>query len=127
MEFDKIIDRMEELVSSSFDRSYFSHLTDVQWKPPLDVYEADGFILVVVELAGIKPEDVRVAVRGSEVTVSGIRRNIPPGNRKFTCHHMEMLCGKFSRRVTLNPALTGQTEVSYESGLLKIKIYKERK
>ncbi len=126
MEFEKIINRMEELVSSSFDRSYFSHLTDVQWKPPVDVYESEDYILVVVELAGIKPEDVRVAVKGIEVTVSGTRRHISPGKKEYTCHHMEMLCGRFCRRIKLNPAVTGRTEVTYEEGLLKIKIHKEK-
>ena len=127
MEFDKIIDRMEELVSSSFDRSYFSHLTDARWKPPLDVYEREDCILVVVELAGIRTEDIQVDVNGSEVTVSGVRRNISPGKDEYTCHHMEMLCGRFARKVTLDPAVTGKTEVTYEKGLLNIKIYKEIK
>lgn len=127
MEFEKIINRMEELVASSFDRSYFSHLTDVHWKPPLDVYECEDCVLVVVELAGVRPEDIRVAVESGEVTVSGVRMNISPGDGEYTCHHMEMLCGRFSRKVTLDPALTGKTEVAYEDGLLKIKIYKEKK
>ncbi len=127
MEFEKIIDRMEELVSSSFDRSYFSHLSDVQWKPPLDVYECENCILVVVELAGVRTEDVRVVIKGSEVAVSGIRRNVSPGKTEFTCHHMEMLCGRFSRKVALDPAVTGKTEVTYKDGLLNIKIYKEKK
>lgn len=127
MEFEKIIDRMEELVSSSFDRSYFSHLTDAQWKPPLDVYEREDCILVVVELAGVRTEDIQVDVKGSEVAVSGARRSISPGKNEYTCHHMEMLCGRFSRKVALDPAVTGKTEVTYEKGLLNIKIYKEIK
>jgi HSP20 family protein len=127
MEFEKIINRMEELVSSSFDRSYFSHLTDAQWKPPLDVYESGDYILVVVELAGVKPEEVSVQVADGQVAVSGVRQSVSPGNQEYTCHHMEMLCGRFFRRVTLDPAVTGRAEVEYEEGLLKIKIYKEKK
>ncbi len=127
MEFDRIINRMEELVSSSFDSSYFSHLTDVQWKPPLDVYESEDYILVVMEMAGIRPEDINVLVRGGEVSISGTRENILPASSNYTCHHMEMPCGRFYRKISLYPAVTGTAEVTYESGLLKIIIHKEKK
>ncbi len=127
MEFDRIIDRMEELVSSSFDSSSFSHITDAQWKPPLDVYESGSCILIVVELAGINADDVKVAVNGSEVTITGYKASLPLKNEEYSCRHMEMLCGRFVRKVRLNPPVTGRTEASYEEGLLKIKIYKEKK
>jgi len=125
MEFDKIMERMDELVSSVFDRSYLSHLGDVQWKPAVDVYESADYILVVVELAGISLEQVRISMEGNVLIISGTRTNTASRENKYTCHHIEMLCGRFSRKVTITPRVTGKTEAAYEAGLLKIKIFKD--
>ncbi len=124
MEFEKIMSRMDELVSSVFDRTYLSHINDIQWKPAVDVYESKNYILVVVELAGISRDQVKVSVEANVLTISGVRTSTASRAKTYTCLHMEMLCGRFLRRVTITPPITGKTAASYESGLLKIKLFK---
>jgi HSP20 family protein len=123
MEFDRIMEKMERLIDSAFDRSYLSHLSDVRWTPAVDVYETGDSILVVVELPGTLPEDIEVAMHGNVLLVSGVRTNFsPPGGR--ICHHMEMHRGRFFRKITIDTPVGEEIEVGYDAGLLRIKLFK---
>ena len=123
MEFDRIMEKMEQLIESAFDHSYLSHLSDVRWTPEVDVYETGNSILVIVELPGTSPEDIEVAMHGNVLLISGVRRNFsPPGGR--ICHHMEMHRGRFFREITIDVPVKEKIEVSCDAGLLRIKLFK---
>ena len=124
MEFDRIMEKMEQLIESAFDHSYLSHLSDVRWTPAVDVYETGDSILVVVELPGTSPEDIEVAMHGDVLLVSGIRRNFSPPDGRI-CHHMEMHRGRFFREITIDAPVREEIEVSGDAGLLKIKLFKD--
>ncbi len=124
MEFDRIIEKMEKLIESAFDRSYMSHLSEVHWKPAVDVYETADSILVVVELPGTSQEDIRIAVHENVLHISGIRKDFSPPDKRI-CHHMEMHRGRFSREITINIPVKGEIEANYDKGLLKIKLFKD--
>jgi HSP20 family protein len=91
------------------------------FRPALDVYRTDDppAITVVLELAGIDPSEVDVAVVEGVLVVHGRRRR-PAGEQRLY-QHIELDYGIFERRVQLNePVDSGAASATYEDGLLSI-------
>lgn len=75
-----------------------SHLP--AWEPPADVLESERDVLVVVALPGVKPEQVEVAIDGSDLVVSGAR-TLPAELGSAIIHRLELPQGRFERRLRL--------------------------
>ena len=92
------------------------------FRPALDVYRTDDppAITVVVELAGIDPDEVDAAVVDGVLVVRG-RRGRPAANRFY--QHIEIDYGVFERRVQLNEEVDSEAaSATYENGLLSIRL-----
>jgi len=90
------------------------------FRPALDVYRTDDppAITVVVELAGIDPDEVDAAVVDGVLVVRG--RRVRPAGKRFY-QHIEIDYGIFERRVQLNEAVDSEAaSATYENGLLSI-------
>lgn len=90
------------------------------WVPAADIF-ADGVDLVVqVELAGIEPDEVDVALSGGVLTISGIRTS---GTRVSdgSFYARERPQGAFRRSIGL-PAGVSEQDVSatFDNGLLEV-------
>ena len=98
-----------------------------QWQPRADVYRMPGGWLVKLELAGVDPEDVRVATRGDRLWVQGTRRDARLQGC-VGCHRLEIEYSRFERLLEL-PGLSGSSEVavSYRDGMLSIRIQTEER
>jgi HSP20 family protein len=98
---------------------------EVLWRPAADVYCTPDGWLVKFDLAGVRPEDVRLTVNGPYLTVSGTRRDrsVEEGCR---CHLMEISYSHFERTIAL-PGDLGRACVRTEhrEGMLLIRIQKE--
>lgn len=92
------------------------------WQPPTDVYETDESVIVLIEVAGLGPEDYEITLSGRTLTVSG-ERHAPAG--KLIYHQMEIRHGRFRAQVPLPWPLesTGQS-ASYADGFLRITLPK---
>ena len=98
------------------------------FRPALDVYRTDDppAITVVVELAGIDPAEVDVAVLEGVLVVRGHRRRKASDQRVY--QHIEIDYGVFERRVQLNDAVDSEAaSAAYENGLLSISLPLARK
>jgi len=71
-----------------------------RWLPDVDVFESTNGVVVRVELAGVRSEDLRVTVDGGTLRVSGVRRVIDRSDVK-RLHQMEIATGPFERRVQI--------------------------
>ncbi len=95
----------------------------VGFRPRVDVYRTEDppALRVVVELAGVDPAEVELAVTDGVLIVSG-RRQRPSGNvRRY--EHIEIDYGPFERRIALGDGVdAGAAEAGYEHGLLTITI-----
>ncbi|MGZ6582244.1 MAG: Hsp20/alpha crystallin family protein [Gaiellaceae bacterium] len=65
--------------------------------PTLDVRETDDEYLVLVDLPGVKPEDVAIELNDEVLTISGSRAPVETGQARRS----ERLFGSFVRRLTL--------------------------
>jgi HSP20 family molecular chaperone IbpA len=66
------------------------------WRPAIEVKEEKGNLLVTVELAGVKKEDVRVHVRGDALVVERARTSEKEEKREGY-FHTELSYGRFYR------------------------------
>lgn len=96
------------------------HHTSV-WRPPTDVYEHDGRLIVMIEVAGMRDSDFKVTLQGQRLVISGVRQRITGTDCAY--HQMEILFGEFRTEVSL-PWAVIRDEVSavYRDGLLRIEL-----
>ncbi len=96
------------------------------WEPNIDVYETADEIVVLVELAGLKQEEIEVVVQGNSLVIRGERRDIKQGIRR-SYYQMEILWGPFERGITLPVVVDADgTKAYYEAGFLEIVLPKLR-
>ena len=97
------------------------------WMPAMDVFETEGEIVATVELPGIDPDDVEVAVEDSTLTISG-SREFSSEVREESFHRIERRYGSFSRAITLpQTADTEKVEAAFDKGVLTVEVPKVEK
>jgi HSP20 family protein len=95
------------------------------WRPAADVYRTSTGWLVKFELAGVRPEDIELEVRGRCLSIHGRRQDwvIEKG-----CHYyaLEISYSAFERRIEF-PVEFDKYRVSteYHAGMLLVRIEQE--
>lgn len=90
------------------------------WEPSVDVYETENKVVILIELAGVKEDEIEVTVDNKVVTIRGDRKDIKRGIRR-TYSQMEILWGPFERNIPLTTNVdVSQVKAYYESGFLEI-------
>lgn len=92
------------------------------FRPHIDVMRTDDpdELLVVVDLAGVEPDDVQIVVNERALVIAGQRRRLSPDQR-LSYHLLEIEHGPFERRIGLpvdvDPA---GARATYDRGLLTV-------
>ena len=108
---------IEEVVSRKPPVVRFSPRT---WQPAIDVYETDENVVVLIELAGIKQDEIEVLVQNNILMIRGERRDIKQGIKR-TYSQMEVLWGPFERNITLPVNVdVERVKAFYEAGFLEV-------
>jgi HSP20 family protein len=95
------------------------------WRPPTDCYETESHIVVIMDLAGVAAEDVKIAVTNRALTVRGTRRDLTPLGSRRNYHKMEMDIGDFEGVVPIWCHVdVEKVETSLDRGILVVKIPK---
>jgi HSP20 family protein len=92
------------------------------WEPPVDVFETDHMLRIVVALPGVAVEDVRVVVEGGTLTVVGERRL--PCESAGAIHRLEIPYGRFERRMALPQGRYELVEHHLSDGCLSLQLRK---
>jgi len=71
-----------------------------RWQPDVDVFETEKAVVVRVELAGVRGDDLRVTVDGEALRISGVRMAPEPAEMQ-RLHQMEIATGPFERRLRI--------------------------
>jgi HSP20 family protein len=91
------------------------------FSPQLDVRETQDEYLVLVDLPGVKSEDVSLEVHESVLTISGSRVPVETGTSQL----LERPYGSFVRRLTLPKGVDGDgIAATYKDGVLELHIPK---
>jgi HSP20 family protein len=89
--------------------------------PALDVRETEDDYLVLVDLPGVKSEDVVVELNDQVLTISGSRTPVETGEARRS----ERPSGSFVRRLTLPKGVdSGKIVADFKEGVLELRIPK---
>jgi HSP20 family protein len=94
----------------------------VPFVPLVDIEETEDSWIVEAELPGVKPEDVNVELRGSELAISG---EIKEREREGILRRRTRKTGEFDYHITLpGDADPDQIEAKLHDGILTVRIAK---
>jgi len=92
--------------------------------PPIDVFETDDVIEVIVDLPGVQLEAIRVMAKGNSLLVVGDKRS-RPSRSESTFHLVERGYGRFARTVQLGGSCdTARVRATLIDGELRISVPK---
>jgi len=95
------------------------------WSPAVDIQEDDKSIKFLVELPGMKKEDVKVELDDGVLTISG-ERTLSEEVKKENMRHVERYYGKFVRAFRLpEVADLDSAKATMENGVLAVTVDKK--
>jgi HSP20 family protein len=92
------------------------------WAPNTDVYATDGGLVIKVELAGMRREDLELTVEGNLLKISGQR---PDGCRAPKCKFLVMAIsyGPFETVIELPAGYDlSRAKAAYQNGFLRVDV-----
>ena len=95
---------------------------EASWVPNTDVYDTDDGLVIKVELAGMRREDLELTVDGNSLRISGQR---PDGCRAPNCKFivMEINYGPFENVIELPEGYDLSRAVAcYQNGFLRVDV-----
>lgn len=122
-----------DLFRSVFDevlgpmQGWGGRMADMMRMPESDVVESENDIRVVVELPGMKPEDIDLDLENNVLTISGHKQE-EQRNNNDTWHLSERRYGKFSRSFVLPRDVDQEgIQARFDNGVLSVMIPKSEK
>ena len=109
------------LVDDLFGRVFGNGNRATGFVPALDLRETEDEYLVLVDLPGVKPEDVVVELNDQVLSISGSRGPVETGDAR----RIERSYGSFVRRLTLPQGVDADHIVAeYHDGQLELRVPK---
>jgi HSP20 family protein len=94
------------------------------WAPPCDVFESKDALKIVVELPGVKPEDVKLSLENQSLTIRSEKKQAAE-EASERLHRYERLYGVFERSFSLpNTVDVERVDAAFENGVLTINLPK---
>ena len=121
--FDQMENEMRDLMEG-FWGADGGQLATMKFVPSVDFVEGETEFNVTVDLPGLKPEEVKVELKGESLWITGERKEEKEEKDK-TFHRVERSYGEFRRVLPLPSAVKeGEIEAKVTDGVLKISIPK---
>lgn len=124
--FDEIkrFEREMEMLLSDFMNSTKGIPYEGGWKPLINIFEKGNSLIVLIEAAGVKPENIKITIERNILTISGKRKD-PFSKEQRNFYSMEITFGTFERRISL-PYFTNAEKavVKKEDGFIRIDLPK---
>ena len=122
------LSNLRDELDSLFELPFFSNLGSQSqlfsgWTPALDVYQSNDNVVAVVELPGMRKEDIEISLHDGTLTIGGERKHETSEGDK--AERSERYVGKFRRSITL-PTRVDASKVSatYKDGILTVTLPK---
>ena len=118
------LNELHRELSNMFDLPATSSVAPGNWSPLVDITESEAGYTVVVDLPGVKPEDVEVSLHNNVLTIRG-ERGSEKSEESGNVRRQERFRGTFLRQFTL-PEHTAEDgiEAKANNGVLSISIPK---
>src|SRR3982751_4711626 len=125
--FDRLSNLRDEL-DSLFELPFWSNFGRQSqlfsgWSPALDLYQNSDNVIAVVELPGMRKEDIDISLHDGMLTIAGERRSSWGDGEN--AERTERFSGKFRRSITLPTRVdAGKVSATYKDGILTITLPK---
>lgn len=97
-----------------------AQFSSYSWIPAIDIYESDDKLTALVELCGVRGEDIEVIVDGHNLIIRGTRKQ-RPHEGKGSCQQLEIYWGPFERLVPLPSTVDSEAvRASVKDGMLEV-------
>jgi HSP20 family protein len=92
----------------------------MEWAPSVDVLQKDGDLIVRVEMPGVKPEDIDIAVHDRVLTIYG-ERQVDEEEERAGYYVRELRHGSFRRSMLLAEDVDEEKiHARYQDGILEV-------
>jgi HSP20 family protein len=124
-------DHLHEHIEKMWDRLTGGHPGQPRFRPPVlepptDVYQTAESVVVMMEIPGMRGQDVEMSISDDSLIVRGEKKD-PHHHGERVYKQMEIACGPFERVVPLPSPVDGDhATVRYEDGLLEITLPKRQ-
>lgn len=104
---------------------YDSNQTPASPQPAVDIFETDTEWIIVMDLPGVKKNDIQLNLVGHRLIVKGVAHLSHPDT---TIIHSERLNGTFERSINMpeNLSLNNLPAAKFFDGLLEVRLPRER-
>src|SRR6184192_2240216 len=93
------------------------------WSPALDLYQNNDNVIAMVELPGMRKEDIEISLQDGMLTISGERKSQTPEGDK--AERTERYVGKFRRSISLPTQVdANKVTANYRDGILTVTLPK---
>jgi HSP20 family protein len=93
------------------------------WTPALDLYQNNDNVVAVVELPGLRKEDIDISLHDGMLTIAGERQS--SSSEGENAERTERFSGKFRRSITLPTRVDAdKVSASYKDGILTVTLPK---
>jgi HSP20 family protein len=92
------------------------------WAPRRDLFQTPSALVIHVELAGLRREDLDLRVAGDQLCIRGVRREraLPPGAQVM---RREIPYGAFETRVAIPAGYdAARARANYQNGFLRVEV-----
>lgn len=127
-EFDKMRIEIHRLMGEFFKEAkpLVGYQADQRFHPPMDIYETEENLVIIMEIAGMRTEDINVLFEKDHLSISGTRTEAssPPKTR---LHQMEIDYGYFERTLRIPfPLNVDEIRATYRDGFLMVTVPKRK-
>jgi HSP20 family molecular chaperone IbpA len=121
-EFERMQKEFDRFFESLSGANRFVGSNRRMWSPPADVYATAAFVVVKIEIGGMRIEDFQITFDQGVLTVSGVRTD---PSEKVAYQRLEIAYGEFMTQVHVPwPVAAEHIEAEYIQGFLFIKLPK---
>ena len=119
---------LREELNSFFDMPFSSNFGRTSqlftgWSPALDLYETGDHFEAVIELPGMRKEDIDISLHDGTLMISGERKH--ESNNGETTQRTERYVGTFRRSIALPTRVdANKVNATYQDGILKVTLPK---
>jgi HSP20 family molecular chaperone IbpA len=119
------LDLMDEAerMHRQFFRLTTSSRARMTWQPPLDVFEDEREVVIVVAMPGVPADAVEVVQEPAALIVRGTRP-LPLAGSRHAVRQLEIPYGAFERRIALPPGRFEVGKPELEQGCLVLRLAK---
>ena len=126
--FDRWVDLRDEL-NNLFDLPMMGNFARQGqlfsgWTPALDLYQTADNVVAVVEVPGMRKEDIDISLHDGMLTIAGERTSVANDGGE-NAERTERFSGKFRRSISLPARVdAGKVSATYKDGILTVTLPK---